>query len=201
MTATHAFLSPTLAEVTQRYAMARQRAQALADRLDEAAFHRPAADGGWSVAQCLEHLTVVGAKTAANLETAIVGARAAGRFAAPGAARAPLRLDWFSRLFVAAMGAGRTGQAPPMKMRTRPPFEPDAMGAARPRAAVLGDFLALQDRLEALARAADGLDLAGVKAESSIAAWIRVSIGGWFVSLAGHQERHLDQAERAAGAA
>ena len=194
-------LSPTLEESRQRYAMARERAQALVAELDDATFHRAPAAGSWSVAECLEHLVVSGGKMAAKLETATKQARVAGRIATAEAARAPVRLGWFARFFIAQTGPAPGGGRPGMKVPTRPPFEPgDPRARGRGRDAVLGDFLALQDRLDAVARAADGLDLSGVKVESVLADWIRIPLGAWFVAVAGHQERHLDQAQRARAA-
>jgi hypothetical protein len=40
-----------------------------------------------------------------------------------------------------------------------------------------------------------------VKVRSVLASWLEVGLGAWFVALAGHQERHLDQARRARAAA
>jgi hypothetical protein len=137
----------------------------------------------------------------ARLEPAAAEARAAGRIATAGAARLPVRLGWFARLFIAGTAPGKGGRRPGMKIEVRGPFDPgDPRGRGRGRDAVLADFLALQDRLEAAARAADGLDLSGVTVESVLAGWIRVPLGGWFIAIAGHQERHLDQGLRARAA-
>ena len=195
---TEELVSPTLGDATRRYAAAATAAHALVAAMSDDAFHRPLPDGGWSVGECLEHLVVSGGKMAAKLEAAAQVARADERFAEPDAARAPVRLGWLARLFIAGTGPGVAGRNPPMKVRTRPPFEPgDPQARGRGRQAILGDFLALQERLLADAHAADGLDLAGVMVASVLAGWIRIPLGGWFLAIAGHQERHLEQARRA----
>jgi hypothetical protein len=194
--------SPTLSEAVARHARARIRARTLVEGLDEAAFHHAAPGGGWSVARCLEHLVVAGQTMADRLEAAVEQGRREGRLAGATAARAPVRLGWFARFFIRATGPGRPGEAPGMKVATREPFDPgDPAARGRNRDAVLADFLALQDQLDALAIAADGLDLAGIQVESVLARWIRIPLGGWFLAVAGHQERHRDQAERARAAA
>ena len=196
-----ALMSPTLADACRRYDAARGRARTLLEGLDDAAFHR-VPSGGWSVAQCLEHLVITGTKMGARLEDATTTARAAGRIASAEVARRPLEPDWFAKMFMAMTGPAKDGARPGMRVAVRPVFDPgDPRGQGRGKDAVLADFLAVQDRLERTAHAADGLDLAGVKVSSLIADWLRLPIGIWFVSLAGHQERHLDQAARVRAAA
>jgi hypothetical protein len=191
-------VSPTLADASRRYAEARARVRALVQGIDEATFHRAPEPGSWSIAECLEHLVVSGTKTTARLEVAVAEARAAGRTASPEAARAPVKLGWFARLFLAGTGPTKGGVRPRMRVSVREPFDPgDPRGRGRDRDVVLADFLELQDRLDRAAAAADGLDLSGVMMASVLAQWMRSPIGAWFLAIAGHQERHLDQALRA----
>jgi len=194
-------LSPTLDDARRRFAAAAVAARELVALTSDEAFHRTPPDGGWSVAECLEHLVVSGGKMVARLESATGEARTAGRLATPAAARAPVRLGWFARLFVSLTGPARHRGSAPARVKTRDPFDPgDPRARGRTREAMLADFLALQERLTAVAQAADGVDLAGVKVASVLAEWIRVPLGGWFLAIAGHQERHLEQARRAQAA-
>ena len=193
--------SPTLAAAMRRFEAARAAAREVAQGLSEEAFHAVPPTGGWSVGHCLEHLVVADGRMLERLEAAIARSRAEGRLAAPEAVRAPVRLSWFDRLFIAATAPGRAGAGPRMKVSVREPFDPgDPVARGRTRDQVLADFLAMQDRLDAAAGAADGLDLAGIQVQSVLAAWMKVSLGGWFLAIAGHQERHLDQARRARAA-
>ena len=199
---TAATLSPTLAGAMRRYAAARLAARAVIDGIDEAAFHRKPSPRGWSVGQCLDHLVVSGGKILDRLEPAIGQARAEGRLASAKAAAEPVRFGWFDRMFIAGTAPGKAGAAPRVKVATKDPFDPgEPAENGRTREGILADFLALQDRLDDAARAADGLDLKRIKVASVIAAWAKVSLGGWFIAIAGHQERHLDQARRARAAA
>jgi hypothetical protein len=168
------------------------------DGLSHESFHRRPPGGGWSVAQCLEHLLVTDSRMVERLEEAIARARAEGRLASPEAAAAPARLGWLDRLFVHATGPGREGaKSPPMRSTAPGPYDPgDPEARARQRDDVLADYGAMQDRMTAAARAADGLDLAGIRVASAAAAWLKVSLAAWFVGLAGHHERHLAQARR-----
>ena len=193
--------SPTLADSVRRFEAAGAAAREIVAGLSEAAFHRAPAEGSWSVSRCLEHLVVADGRMVERLEGAIARARAEGRLAVPAAARAPVRLSWLDRRFIAGTAPGRAGARPRIRAAVRPPFDPGDPGArGRTRDQVLADFLAMQGRLEAAARAADGLDLADIKVASVLAAWVKVSLGGWFIAIAGHQERHLDQARRARAA-
>ena len=84
-----------------------------------------------------------------------------------------------------------------MKMSAPAPYLPgDPAARGRGRDAVLADYAAIHERLIAAAQAADGLDLARIKVPSAAASWMKVSLAGWFVGLAGHHERHLAQARR-----
>ncbi len=83
---------------------------------------------------------------------------------------------------------------------TAPASQPDGAGSpvgARPSPDdLLLDFLLLQDHLQGLMEKADGVDLARIKITSAASRWLRLRLGQWFALLAGHQERHLAQAER-----
>jgi hypothetical protein len=195
-------VSPTLADAVRRYEASRRAAGEVVAGLSEDTFHRAPYARGWSVAQCLEHLVVTDGKMVERLEAAIARARAEGRLAAPAAASSPARLGWFDRLFIAGTGPGSGGRtSPPMKTSTGAAFDPgDPAARGRTRGLVLADYLAVLGRLTAAARAADGLDLARIKVPSLLAPWARVSLAGWFLALAGHHERHLDQARRARAA-
>ena len=105
----------------------------------------------------------------------------------------PARFGWLDRLFVWALGRGKEGKAT-TRVKTGPAFEP---GAGRSIPILESEFIALQDRLIQAARSANGLDLAGIKVRSILNESFQFALGAWFVGIAAHQERHLDQAARA----
>jgi hypothetical protein len=184
-------LDPLLARSIERYESALFRLHDLILGLSDFDAHRAPAPGAWSIAQCLDHLVVTGSLMCARLDETIHRSRQLTRTVKDGK---PARLGWFDRLFIAATASGRDGRAPGLRVRHRPVFDP---GAGRPIHILTPEFTALQDRLITSARSAKGLDLAGIKVDSLIDARIKLGLGAWYVALAGHQERHLDQAMRA----
>lgn len=146
--------------------------------------------GAWSVSQCVDHLVVAGSLMAARLEEAIARSRELTRTARD---PRPAQFGWFDRLFIYAVSRGKDGAAPRVKVAHRPVFDP---GPGRPVGHLAAEFVALQNRLIAAARSAHGLDLSGIKVSSVIDDRIKLALGAWFLAIAGHQERHLDQAAR-----
>lgn len=178
-------LIPELEARRQAFQAAAAEARELAAGLTEAQFNWRPAPGRWSIAECLDHLRVTGEEILAQLEPAIERAWARGRTGSP-----PFRYGWLGDWFVRSTG----------------PIDPDRRRASipspriyRPRpdrsaAEVLPAFVALQDRLEEMLRRANGLDLGRVKARSPVTPLLRISLGQWLASTAGHQVRHLEQA-------
>lgn len=183
-------LDPTLAESIRRYEGALIQLNDLLTHLDESSSLRSPRKGAWSVSQCVDHLVVAGSLMVARLEEAIARARELTRTARD---QRPARFGWFDRLFIYAVSRGKDGVAPRAKVKHRPVFDP---GPGRPIAVLAAEFIALQNRLIAAARSAQGLDLPGIKVPSVVDERIKIALGAWFLAIAGHQERHLDQAVR-----
>ena len=143
---------------------------------------RPGPDR-WSVAQCLDHVVVVTGAALPGLE-AIVAARPGRR-----AGTAAVRYGLVGRWFLAA-------QAPSSRVRSRTPrpyFPGDSeidLDAATAR------FRVVQERLDAVIGAAEGLDLARLRMASPALALLRLPIGIWLQALPVHALRHLEQARR-----
>jgi hypothetical protein len=182
-------LDPALEDSIRRYEGALIRFHDVLAGLGDAEARRVPAKG-WSVAQCLDHIVVSGTLMVARLEEAIQRARELTRTAR--SAR-PARFGWFDRLFIAVNARGKNGERPRFPVRHQPSFDP---GPGRSIAILASEFIALQDRLIVTARSARGLDLEGIKVASVLNDAIKVSLGAWFLAIAGHQERHLDQALR-----
>jgi hypothetical protein len=184
-----ATLDPALADSVRRYEGALIRFHDVLQGLGEVDAHRTPGKG-WSVAQCLDHLVVSGTLMVARLEESIQRARELTRLAR---SPKPARFGWFDRLFVAAVSRGKGGGPPRFRVGHRPQFDP---GTGRAIPILESEFIALEDRLINCARSANGLDLAGYKVPSVLDDRIQVGLGAWFVAIAAHQERHLDQAAR-----
>ena len=184
-------LDPALAWSITRFGAARVRARDVLWGLTEVEARTHPPEGGWSVAQCVDHLVVAGSKMAAKLAAGVAKARDEGRVAK---SDRPARFGWFDKMFIYATEGGKNGKPPHVRVKHLAAFDP---GLGGPASSANAEFGALQDRLIVLAESARGLDLSGIKVASVLDERIKVTLGAWFVAIAGHQERHLDQAERA----
>lgn len=151
------------------------------------AWLRSARDGGWSAAQCLEHLNLTGGAVLPRVEEGLERARS---LAAKGMRGQPHRdpVGWLLTL----------GSGPRVWWRLRTPaafapapdLDPDR---------TLDRFRGLQDRWLEMVEAAAGLPLERVKIRSPFDARLSYNLFSALELAAAHQERHLAQAERALG--
>jgi len=179
-------VTPELEERLSEYQAAKHEIVELVAGLDDAQFNRRPEANRWSVAECVDHLVVVGRRMVPRIDTAIIRGRGQG-WTADG----PFRYGFFERWFANAMG-----EVPPRRRFKapriyRPPQRPDWK---IPQA--MDEFAALQDKFAQLLQHADGLDLARIKVSSPASRFLRFSLGQWLAGLSGHQRRHLWQAQR-----
>ena len=151
------------------------------------AWLRSGRGGGWSAAQCLEHLNLTSEAMLPRVEAGLEQAR---RLAGQARERRPRRdpVGW-----LLALGSG-----PRVWWRLRTP----AAFAPSPQldpAAVVDRFRRLQDRWLHVVEAAEGLPLDRVKIRSPFDARVSYNLLSALDVAAAHQERHLAQAERALG--
>jgi hypothetical protein len=149
--------------------------------VDEATLHWHA-EGAWSIAQCIDHLTN------ANRVYLVPMLEAAARALARGEPRrGPIAPGFFARWFIRS-------QEPPVQTRMKAP------GKIRPAlqvesATVWPSFQASQADVRRLLRELAHLDLNGVRFANPFIRGVRVTLGAGFLILAAHQRRHLWQAE------
>jgi hypothetical protein len=183
-------LIPQLQNIHNRIATAKQDAiQIVTVLTDEQAKKRPDTMD-WSVADCLDHLCVVGRKLLPRIEAGVAKARRNGWYKS-GPFRYGRLGNWFVRI------NGPDDYPPRRKLATPRPYKPTRDW---PLEEIVRSFTHLQDDILALVREANGVDLARVKITSPAAWWIRLSLGQWLGLIAGHQERHLLQARDARAA-
>src|SRR5215203_2730643 len=113
-------LDPALEDSIRRYEGALIRLHDVLDGLGDTEARRAPAKG-WSVAQCLDHLVVAGALTAAQIEKTIQRARELTQVARTDR---PARLGWLDRLFVALLSRGKSGLRPRFPLPHPQPFDP-----------------------------------------------------------------------------
>ena len=140
---------------------------------------------GWSVGQCLDHLSVGAEEYVAKLAPAVERARSAGANAAADLAHRP---TFIGRLIIRAVepSAARPMKAPKI-------FQPSQSAVS---ADVVARFISCHERVSELAAACDGIDFNRVRLSSPVAAFLRLSAADAFQLLSSHAERHLGQAER-----
>ncbi|MCB9356936.1 MAG: DinB family protein [Lewinellaceae bacterium] len=146
---------------------------------------RPA-DGGWSAAQCLEHLNIYGRYYLPAIEKAIGRAR-------PAKEDSRFRSGWLGGYFTRLMRPGADGM-PASRMKA--PKNAVPAEAPDPRA-MLAEFIDQQERMLTLLTAAETLDLGSARIPVSIAPFIRLKLGDTFGFMVAHVQRHVLQAERA----
>jgi hypothetical protein len=142
---------------------------------------RPPA-GGWSVAECLQHLILTSEAMRALLEPAIARAESRGRAAEKG------RLGFTGFLLVRML-------EPPARFRTKtaPAFVPGAVDSPD----TLGvKLVAENDRLEDLVERCAGLALNSERIESPFRAGVFYPPYAAFRIIATHLRRHLWQARQ-----
>ena len=158
-------------------------ARALFEGVGADAFRWRPAEKGWSMAECLDHLNVVGRKYLKAIDRAIEDGRAKGLLGA-----GPFRYGLIESFVV------RTMDAPPMfRMKAPRSFVPAASADA---SEALLEFVALQRALQERLARAEGLDLVKVKVPSPVSRRLKFSLGKSFAAMAAHQRRHLWQARQ-----
>jgi hypothetical protein len=164
------------------FAAIEARATGLAGPLPDAALAWRPAPGAWSIAECLEHLTLANRVGVAALERTLERARQA-----PPPDR-PFRPRPITRLFL-------MGVEPPARIRVRAP-DYARPPAGTDRGTVLsgfGDALAALRRTIAEAGPFDWRTPGGRHPLGT-----RLTLGEWLCFHAAHNRRHLWQAERVA---
>jgi len=166
------------------------RAEALVERhTPEQLLWRPAA-GAWSIAQCLDHMTVSLRLYLPPFEKALAakGPRGEGPFT-PG---------FVARLWIQLLRPGGPKLPTPKSMRPRGHGSSDGERKPLDPERVLEEFREAHDRLAELVHASEGLDLARIRMRSPVIPLLRFHVAAWFLTCVQHDRRHMAQAERVA---
>lgn len=154
---------------------------ALFQNRDDEFLNRPSATGGWSIAQCLDHLNSYGYYYLPRMRKKL------------GAAQTAEKEDFTST----RMGAYFTRMMDPETGKRKykafkghiPPSNLDA-------AKVVSEFIRQQEELLHLLREGQHKDLDAIRIPVSILPFIRMKIGDVFRFIIAHNERHMRQAKR-----
>lgn len=141
-----------------------------------------ATDGGWSIAQCLEHLNSYGDYYLPLIEKNLKGADNQlenGSF----------KSSWLGNYFIRMMEP-TTGKKKFKAFKGHiPVLELDAY-------AVIAEFIRQQEQLLDLLKKAEKLDLNSIRIPISITRFIKLKLGDVFQFIIAHDERHIQQAMR-----
>ncbi|HKR00199.1 MAG TPA: DinB family protein, partial [Pyrinomonadaceae bacterium] len=142
-----------------------------------------AAPGHWSIAECLDHLTVTNREMMNGIKAAVSDAHARGLTGS-----GPFRHGLIGNMIVRSM-------EPPAKMKFKAPkiFKPRQHQSPD---AVARDFFQTQDEVLRLVEEANGLNLSRVKLHSPVTRLIKLSLGQAFGLIMTHNRRHLWQARQ-----
>ena len=182
----HLTLAPELDAFRRQFEQLADEADTLAGSLTDEQFNWQPPSGGWSVAQCIDHLNVTARVYLPKLDEGIADAIRRGLYA-----EGPFRYGWIGRLMVSTV-------EPPPRFKARAPkaFQP---ALSRPRAETLAAFRAYQVQYIDRLRQANGLDLARARVQSPVASFLRLPLGSGFAMMAAHERRHLLQARTVLG--
>ncbi|NNF58700.1 MAG: DinB family protein [Rhodothermaceae bacterium] len=174
-------MNSTLASYAASYRQANDEAEALVQPLTAEQFNWKPDATSWSVAECLVHLNTANAPYAAAIRERIAEGGPQGQ--------GPFRYGWFARMFVKSIAPEGT-----LKMKTAPSMNPKA--SQHDKAAVLDEFNAINATLLEQVERAEGLDVSKIRIASPFLKAMRLPVGAFLEALAGHELRHLRQAQR-----
>jgi uncharacterized damage-inducible protein DinB len=153
----------------------------LFQNLSDSKLLQPANNGGWSIAQCLEHLNRYASYYHPEIEKGL------SKNTSP--ASDEFKSTSFGNYFTKVLDPD-SGQKP---IKAFKEYKPDRELDAHK---VVADFISNQEKLLVLLRFAHHHDLNKIKIPISIARWLKTRLGDTFRFLIAHNERHLRQAKR-----
>lgn len=150
--------------------------------LPEKVLLKPSPSGGWSIAQCLEHLNTYGHYYLPEIRKGLEkqkGQPSSEEFTS----------TWFGSYFTRMMEP-ETGKKKYKAFKNYIPLSDlNAYG-------VVAEFIEQQELLLKYIKTSRGVDLNRVKVPISIFKWVKLRLGDVFQFLIAHNERHLVQAKR-----
>jgi uncharacterized damage-inducible protein DinB len=141
---------------------------------------KPAANGGWSIAQCLWHLNSYGHYYLPKIKSGLDKNYPAN---------SDFKSTWLGSYFTRIMKPGEQMKKFKAFKNHVPPVELDA-----PQ--VVAEFIQQQEQLLTYLKQARQTDMNRIQVSISIMSWIKLKLGDVFQFIIAHDERHLQQAKR-----
>ena len=158
-----------------------QEAIRVFQNLDDAILLRPSVSGGWSIAQCLEHLNSYGYYYLPRIQQALE--RSAGNDSGD------FKSTWLGNYFARLMD-------PSSGKKKFKAFKDHIPSAHLEAPKVVAEFIRQQELLLHYLRQARSVNLDSPRIPISIFQWIKLKPGDVFQFVIAHDERHLQQARR-----
>lgn len=140
---------------------------------------KPAAKGGWSIAQCLEHLNAYGHYYLPQINRSLQRSKKNSH---------TFKSSWLGSYFTAMM-------EPETGKRKTKAFKAYVPASELDAHAVVAEFIQQQEHLFKYIEAARQADL-NIRIPISISRWIRLKLGDVLQFVIAHNERHIQQAMR-----
>ena len=150
--------------------------------LPESVLLEPAKDGGWSIAQCLDHLNGYGDYYLPQIKKGLDRAKSYPF-------KSTFKSSWLGSYFTRMMEP-ETGKR---KMKAFKNHIPSSHLDAH---AVVAAFIQQQETLLQYLKQAGEADLNKIRIPLSIAKFVKLNLGDVFQFLIAHNERHIRQAKR-----
>lgn len=165
-------------QVESHLQQAIQKYQNLSDEL----LLKPSSSGGWSIAQCLEHLNSYGLYYLPLFEKGLAASQ-------DDLSIETLKSTWLGKLAIDTMNPEK-GKKKFKAMKGHIP------GAALDATAVVAEFINQQEQLLQILRMAKNKRIQQIKIPISIAKFLKLHLGDAIQFLIIHNERHIQQANR-----
>jgi hypothetical protein len=162
-------------------------ARNLVSKLTEAQLNwQPGGGTGWSVAQCLDHLTQSTVLYTPALQASVRKAKAKAFLEHT---RKPIQPPWLGRWFIRDL-------EPPPKRKFKSPKKARPATQQLNSANVLKAFLAAHDQVRAVIEEARELDLNRIRFRNPFLRFLPWTVGTGLLILGAHDRRHLWQAQQ-----
>jgi uncharacterized damage-inducible protein DinB len=173
-------LNAALTNYAKQYQAINSEVGEMVSRLSNNQFNWRPDNSDWSIAECIDHLTLTGREFLPIVDKLIGQARTKG-WQSDG----PFHHGFFGNLFIKAV-------EPPVKLKVKAPAQLQSH-EQKAKEQVQTDFANIQQEYLRRIKDANGLDLAKVKEVIPFRRYIKLSLGQWLQFVAAHERRHLWQ--------
>jgi hypothetical protein len=179
-------MNSQLQKLADEFYLMKDEAGKLLRNTTDKKFNQRPDNGGWSAAECIDHLVATGADYCDQYEKALRLAMEKGC-----KLNGELKNSWFGQRFINFV-------EPPVRFKAKSPKKWKPASSIN-LAKVTAAYLQLQDRYIDLLSASEGWDISKVKLPSPATNLIKFSAYEMMGINAAHQRRHFAQAKKAMG--